>query len=205
MRVTLAFACALVTTSIPAIAAQPLNLEITPLIGYRFGGDFNTSRDAVHNKIELSEETSYGLLTSWSVDPKRKGEFLISHYETSFSEADDFIASNTPLSITYAHIGGTVPISEGVVPFYATGGLGLVHFSPEDDNLNDETRFSMNVGLASKVYLTENISFRIDGRAYATFFNSESNIFCDIDTCTMYLSSEMWFQTEVSAGIGYRF
>ncbi len=155
--------------AIPAEAKQALNVEVTPLIGYRFGGDFDTNKDSGQSKVELSEETSYGLLTAWSFDRKRQGELLISHYNTGFSHADGFSAANTELGITYAHLGGNVPISEGPVPFYLTGGFGLTHLAPKDSQLNNETRFSMNVGLASKIPLSENVSLRLDSRLYGTF------------------------------------
>jgi len=205
MRVVIALACVLAVIASPSKAKQALNFEVTPLIGYRFGGDFDSSRESSHNKIELSEETSYGFLTAWSFDRKRQGEFLISHYNTGFSQADDFSAGDTDLGITYAHIGGNVPISEGPIPFYVTGGFGLTHLAPKDEQLSNETRFSVNVGLASKIPLSENISLRLDGRIYGTFFNSDSSIFCDEVTCAIYISSDIWVQSEVSAGISYRF
>jgi hypothetical protein len=205
MRVILAMFCALTFISLPSMAKQALELEITPLIGYRFGGDFDTSKDAIHNRVELKDETSYGLLTAWSFDRKRQGEFLISHYNTNFSESNDFSASNTGLGITYAHLGGNVPISEGPVPFYLTGGLGLTHLAPSDNQLSNETRFSLNVGLASKIDLSERLKLRLDSRIYGTFFNSDSAIFCDAEVCAIYISSNIWVQTEVSVGLTYRF
>lgn len=205
MRAAIALACALTVTAMPIKAKQALNFEITPLIGYRFGGNFDTSRSESHNRIELSEETSYGLLSAWSFDRKRQGEFLVSHYNTNFSNADDFSAGNTDLSITYAHIGGNVPVSDGPLPIYVTGGFGLSHLAPKDEALSAETRFSVNVGLASKISLTDNVSLRLDGRLFGTFFNSDSAIFCDVETCAIYISSDIWFQSEVSAGITYRF
>ena len=125
MRIYILLACILTVITMPTKAKQPLNFEITPLIGYRFGGDFDTSRDAVHSRVELSEETSYGLLAAWSFDRKRQGEFLISHYNSSFSQTDDFSVGNSDLSITYAHLGGNVPIADGAVPIYVAGGFGL--------------------------------------------------------------------------------
>ena len=205
MRVIVVLACALAFTTLPSMAKQALNVEITPLIGYRFGGDFDTSKDKVHNRIELNEATSYGLLTAWSFDSKRQGELLISHYSTNFSHSDDFSASNSGLGITYAHIGGNVPISEGPIPFYVTGGFGLTHLDPKDAKLSSETRFSINVGLASKIELSERLSLRLDSRVYGTFFNSDSAVFCDEAICGIYISSDIWFQTEVSVGLTYRF
>jgi hypothetical protein len=205
MGVIFAIACILVSISMPSIAKQPLNLEITPLIGYRFGGDFDTTQDKVYNRIELSDATSYGLLTAWSFDRKRQGEFLISYYDTDFSESSDFSVSNTSLGITYAQLGGNVQLSDGFVPIYATGGFGLTHLAPKDDQLSDEIRFSVNIGLASKIKLSERVNLRLDSRVYGTFFNSDSAIFCDVETCVIYISSDIWFQAEVGIGITYRF
>ena len=205
MRVILPITCALAIVAMPSAAKQPLNFEITPLIGYRFGGDFNTSQEAVHGRVELTEATSYGVIAGWSIDRAHKGEFLVSHYDTDFSKSGDFSASDTSLGITYAHLGGSVSVSEGALPVYVTGGLGLTHFSPEDADLGNETRFSMNVGIASKIPLTERISFLLAGRLYGTFFNSDSAVFCNFDTCAIYVSSSVWVQSELNAGITFKF
>lgn len=205
MRTIIGLACLLSVMAMPANAKQPLNFEITPLIGYRFGGDFNTIQNDVRRNIELKEDTSYGLLTAWSFDRKRQGEFLISHYNTSFSEAEGSTASNTDLSVTYFHIGGNVPITEGVLPLFVTGGLGLAHLAPKGVGMSKETRFSANVGLASKISLSEHFSLRLDSRLYGTFFNTQSSIFCGGESCAMYISGDIWFQSEVSVGLTYSF
>ncbi len=192
------------TIMLPA-SGQDLNIEVTPLVGYRFAGEFATTDAKIHNTIELSEEVSFGLITAWSFDRARQGEVLISHYNTTFSESADFSASNTDLAITYAHLGGNVPINNDLLPLKVTGGLGLSYLSPQASQLDDEIRFSINIGLASAIELSEHVSFRIDSRLYGTFFNSDSSLFCDVETCAVYISSDVWVQAEVSAGISYRF
>ncbi len=180
--------------------------EVTPLVGYRFGGDFDASDEtSTTSKIKLTEEINYGLLLAWSFDRKRQGELLINHYNSQFSQAADSLASNNNLAITYAHIGGNVPISEGYVPLYLTAGVGLTHLSPEDSLLDNETRFSMNIGMASKMPISEHLSFRLGGRVYATFFNSDSKIFCNQENCAISISSDLWIQSEVNAGITFTF
>lgn len=187
-------------------AYEANSFEVTPLVGYRFGGDFEASDEASStSKIKLSEEINYGLLFAWNFDQKRQGEFLINHYNSQFSQAIDPLASNNNISITYAHIGGNVPISDGYLPVYVTGGLGLTHMSPEDSLLDDETRFSMNIGLATKIPVSEHLSLRFGGRIYATFFNSDSRIFCNEDNCAISISSDLWIQSEVNAGLTFTF
>jgi hypothetical protein len=187
-------------------AFEKNDFEITPLVGYRFGGEFDLNNATLSNSsVKLSEDVDYGLLLAWKFDPKRQGEFLVSHYNSNFSQSFDPAASNHNIAITYAHLGGNVPISEGDFPVYITGGLGLTHLSPEDALLDSETRFSMNVGIATKIPVSENISFRFGGRVYATFFNSDSTIFCNEETCAISISSDLWVQSEVNAGITFTF
>ena len=197
----------LLFVSITVSADEISYIEITPLVGYRFGGDFDTTNDnaEITTKIKLSEEASYGFLLAWDYDKKRQGELLVSHYTSWFSQTINSTASNNNLAITYAHLGGNVPISDGVVPLFVTGGLGLTHFSPEDTLLSDETRFSMNIGLATKITVSENISLRVGGRVYATFFNSDSQVFCNEEKCAISISSDLWVQSEVNAGITFSF
>ena len=203
--ITIVICSVLLATIMMPASGQDLNIEVTPLIGYRFAGEFAATDAEIHNTIELSEEVSFGLITAWSVDRARQGEVLISHYNSTFSESADFSASNTDLAITYAHLGGNVPINNDLLPLKVTGGLGLTYLSPKASQLDDETRFSINIGLASAIELSEHVSFRIDSRLYGTFFNSDSSLFCDVETCAVYISSDVWLQAEVSAGISYRF
>lgn len=192
--------------SSPASKAKPL--EITPFIGYRFGGDFDTipTLDTPASKIELAEDTSYGVLIAWPYDMHQQGEFLISHYDTDFSiksfDGSDSELNNTGIGVTYMHLGGNVPVSDSV---WVSGGLGLSHLSPEASELNSETRFSMNLGLNTKFDISKRISFRVGGRVYGTFFNSNSAVFCGATACKMTISSKVWVQTELDAGLTFKF
>ena len=192
-----------------AYTEKESNFELTPIVGYRFGGDFEVSAGDVSinppTTVKLKEEINYGLLFAWDVDSKRQGEVLISHNSTQFSQLDSSVANNNNLSITYAHVGGNVPVSSGAVPLFVTGGFGLTHLSPEDSVLDNETRFSLNVGLATKIAIADNVSLRFGGRVYATFFNSDSRIFCDEEACAISISSDLWVQSEVNAGVTFVF
>jgi len=202
---SLSLLCFALLTANPVIAKTSNTFEVTPLVGYRFGGDFDVTKDKNTSKIKLVEDVSYGLLTAWSYDRLRQGEFLISHYESKFSQHSEFLPSNDELGVTYAHIGGNVMISQNMLPLYVTGGLGLTHFSPQSNELDKETRFSMNIGLTTKVPLSERLSFQFGGRVYGTFFNSDSTIFCKESSCLISLSSDIWVQTEVTAGLSFAF
>jgi len=185
------------------------SVEITPLIGYRMGGDFDLKEEGQSSlsSIKINDNTSYGLVIGWPFNRKQNGEFLISHYNTnfnSFSDSNELLTDNG-LGVTYYHLGGNVPVSGGALPLWVTGGLGLTHLSPDDKELANETRFSMNIGLNTQFALSETISLRLGGRVYGTFFNSDSAIFCGTESCKVYISSNLWIQSEVNAGLTFRF
>jgi len=180
--------------------------EVTSLVGYRFGDGVDTASNGtdISRRLKLKEETSYGVLFAWGYDKKRQGELLISHY-TSQPVKNLSPVTNNNLSVTYAHVGGNVPVFDGVTPLFITGGLGFTHFSPENALLNKETHFSLNIGLASKITLSNSISIRVGSRIYATLLNSDSQIFCHVDNCAISISSDLWVQSEINAGITVSF
>jgi hypothetical protein len=197
-----------VSANITSPAHKSTPMEITPFIGYRFGGDFQTypTRNQPSKNVQLTENTSYGVLVAWPYAVGQQGELLISQYDTDFSIKSNGISDseldNTSISVTYAHIGGNVPVSEAA---WVSGGLGLSHLSPNADALNSETRFSMNIGLNTKVDITKRMSFRVGGRVYGTFFNTDSAAFCGASACKLYISSKVWVQTELDAGLTFKF
>lgn len=199
--------------SLPSIAAEDKPFEITPLIGYRFGGDFEIKSDDGTQGIKAKEDVSYGLLFAWPYDNKRQNELILSHYDTKLSKTNGIFSPTEPdngdvdagLAVTYFHVGGNVPVTDGSSPVRISGGLGLTYLSPHDDKLNSETKFSMNLGLNKKFPLSESISFRLGSRLYGTFFNSDSATFCGPDKCGLYVSSSVWVQAEVNAGLTFAF
>ncbi|MCJ8318426.1 MAG: hypothetical protein MJK12_02255 [Colwellia sp.] len=195
------------TTSLPVFANSVSAIEVTPLIGYRFGGNFENILTAT--RVKLAEDVSYGLLVAWPIGLNQHGEVLLSHYDTQFIRADDGMASelmaDNNVAVTYLHLGGNVPLNEGNFPLWLSGGAGASLLAPDDKDLADELRFSMNIGLNTRYNLSDNLSLTFGGRVYATFFNSDSAIFCDEDICNIHISNDLWIQSEVSAGLVFSF
>lgn len=193
--------------STASVANDAPTIEITPLIGYRFGGNFENITTAT--RVKLAEDISYGLQISWPVGTNQQGEVLISHYDTSFIRAEDDLPSelmsDNNIGVTYLHLGGNVPLSDDIVPLWLSGGMGASFLAPKDENLADEIRFSMNIGLNTRYNFTDNLSFTFGGRVYATFFNSKSALFCDSDNCNIHISSDLWIQSELNAGLSLAF
>lgn len=187
----------------PHLAFANDSIEITPTIGYRFGGDFD--QEDPEQEIDLKEKVSYGLTLAWDYDKKRQGLLILSHYNTEFEFDDRSELPKNEIGVTYLHLGGNVPISSGALPFWLSGGLGVTHFSPDENDLDNETDFSANIGINTRLNLINNIDLTMGARMYATFLDSESEIFCNNDTCKIYVSSDVWIQNELYMGLTFQF
>jgi opacity protein-like surface antigen len=56
--------------------------------------------------------------------------------------------------------------------------VGVTHFDPREAGLSSETRFALRAGGGIDYRIAENLSFRLEGRGIATFFDSSGGIFC---------------------------
>ncbi|NMP15162.1 outer membrane beta-barrel protein [Thalassotalea sp. Y01] len=155
-------------------------------------------------EIDFDNAGSGGVILGWNFDYNRTGELLFSHSVTDFDV--EFDLADTEVSVSYLHIGGTVTISEGKVPFHIGGGLGVAHLDPSDKTLDSETRISANLGAGVKFLFSDSLSLRLDARGYGTFFDSDSYIFCSgKNGCLIRSSSKLWLQAEFAIGLTYRF
>lgn len=187
--------------------SQGAAFEITPFTQYRFGGNFDDEQ--LSSEISLKENSGYGLLAAWQYDQHRQGELLYSRYQTQLSTKQDSLYNNQELTVSYLHIGGNLPLHQGTVPFYLSGGLGVTHISPENNRWDNETKFSISLGVNSRIQPTDAIHLYIAARAYGTFINTDSEIFCSNDNnsqgCNIKVNSEVWLQSELSTGVTFRF
>jgi hypothetical protein len=197
--------------TLPTLAAKSGAIEVTPFAGYRLGGDFTIAGDFYDMsdpqslEIEIDEGSSFGVIVAWPYDDKRQGELLFSHYESELIPASLLTPYTSDLSVSYLHIGGNVPISNTLIPVWFSGGFGVTHFSPDAKELDDETKLSINLGFHSKLQLSEQVAIRLGARVYATLIDAKDAMFCDNNTCEVAISSDMWVQSELSAGLTFTF
>lgn len=182
--------------------------EITPLFGYRSGGEFVDTISGKKHTVESSD--IYGLIISWPHERGKNYEIYYSHQSSQLNSVDVTVPAPTsnvdiPLSIDYLHIGGTAPITEeGNYKTFVSGGIGFTYLSPDLDGLQSDLRASFSIGVGVKWPMTENISLRLETRGLATLFNSNSAIFCN-GGCALSINGSLFLQGEVFAGLAIRF
>lgn len=204
MRVT----CKLATFCLLLICGNSYAIEITPLYGFRFGGDFEDETNQTDHTVVNSG--IYGLLISFPYERGKTLELYYSHQSSDvesvqFTNGTITTETSIPLDIDYLHIGGTAPISEDKeLLTFVSGGLGFTHLNPKLAGAQSELRPSMSLGIGLKWPITENIAIRLETRGFATFFNNNSTLFCN-GGCELQVQGNGFFQGEVFSGLAIRF
>lgn len=195
--------CLALLTSTSALAEQ-YGVEITPFGGYQFGGDFDDIETGAD--LELDETSAYGLMVDVDLDWERQVEVYFSRQETELQvESGEFPSSRLfDVDVSYYHVGGIYMWDYDAFRPFVVGTLGLTHFHPDLSGGNSETDFSMALGGGVKVMPTRYFGFRFEGRGFATFVDSSTSIYC-ADGCTVFFSSDVFTQFQVTAGVVFRF
>jgi hypothetical protein len=198
----------LLSTSVLFISTTISAVEVTPLLGYRSGGEFIDIDTNQKHTVDGSEV--YGLILGWPVEKGENFEVYYSHQSSKLRSVSVTIptVNNTtdiPLTIDYLHFGGTAPIAdEGNINTFVSGGLGFAYLSPDLTGLQSDLRASFSLGIGMKMPISENIAFRLETRALATLFNSNSALFCN-GGCSLTVNGSLFWQTEVFAGLAIKF
>jgi hypothetical protein len=139
--------------------------EITPLVGYQFGGKLRM----YEGDLKIKDQMNYGLAASTALSQDARVEFMWTHMETSADFRPyygyDFLRGSFDLNINYYQIGGVREFPQGgaVVPF-GEFTLGAVQFTPSDVNISETWRFSVSLGGGAKFWISDHIGIRLQGR-----------------------------------------
>lgn len=184
-------------------AVSAADLEITPFMGYTFGGDFESYLTAAD--FEVDESESYGIILGVT-DPKgTQYEFIYSHQPTTLM-IDGGALVGTPLfdlDIDYFQVGGTFGNESAKVKPYVAGGLGVTYLDPEIGD--SETRFSLSFGGGIKVLLSDRVGIRFEGRGFGTFIEGNGAVFCSNGNCAVGMSGDVFWQFSAFSGVTMAF
>lgn len=101
----------LVLTAVPCRLCRAVELEVTPLVGYTFGGSFEEGYTGTD--LDLEEGISLGAAIDFPLDQGRQVEFYYSRQATEL-EAGGGIPTDEVLfdiDVHYIQIGGTYTLS----------------------------------------------------------------------------------------------
>ena len=210
MRLRLVFAALL--WALP-MAARSQSIEITPMVGYRFGGSLQAAPGTATGsessaELEVGDAAAFGVQLGYRTGDGEI-ELLYARQNTELQTGGLF--TGVPvlgLALETWQLGGTYLFGDDDAkarPFVAVG-LGLTRLLPEPSGFSDETRFSASFGAGVKLWLGRHVGIRLEGRGFFTVLDAESHTFCPGNgTCVIRATSSEISQAEVRAGLILRF
>jgi len=199
---------ALIAIALAPDAVAQDRFELTPFIGYRFGGSFDDINDpnSQITSVDVSDSGAYGLLFDINMSETSQIEVSWSRQDTDMTGKlrDGSKQDLTDTAIDYWHVGGnwlfgdSLDNTRGFVNFT----LGATHFSPKE--FSSETQFSFAFGGGGKFYFSEVVGIRLQGRLLTTYINSSTSWWCAYG-CWAVESGNWLLQAEIDAGLIFRF
>ncbi|HEX9985615.1 MAG TPA: outer membrane beta-barrel protein [Thermoanaerobaculia bacterium] len=187
-------------------AGRDNSFEITPMLGYRWGGSVPIDDFTFFGHLQVESSPSFGGILSIPVgDSGFKIELLANHQASELQEEDGLFDPDDSIAdfdVTYVHAGLRIPVgtSQNFQPFFVVS-AGIANLDPQIAGFTDETRFSASAGGGVKIPVSRNVGFRFEGRGYftATDENRDDDcVFCDDET-------DDFFQGEASFGVVFSF
>ncbi len=199
----------LASVFVPA-AAVAEKLEITPFFGYRFGGEFQDTfrTGGFEDDLEVKESESYGLIVDIDIGAGWQVELLYSHQASELRLKDGFLGGGTFLTdidVDYYHGGMGYVWAPGQVHSYLVGTLGATRFRPTSADFSSETRFSFAFGGGVKLFFSDHVGLRFDGRFFSTYIESNDDFICDPFGCYRFPNSTYMWQLETAVGLVFKF
>jgi opacity protein-like surface antigen len=177
-------------------------VEISPMVGYRIGGEFNSN--ITDSSVKFDESDIKGFVLDFDYNKYQQITFLYSQQKsrirqfTQGAETDSF-----DVDIDYYQIGGNqIWIKGKMRPFFGVT-VGITHLSAE--NRSSTSKLSFSLGGGSKFFITENLAFMLGVRTYATLMGNGSSLFCGNNGCAVSVSGTGFLQLEANAGVTLRF
>jgi hypothetical protein len=202
---------ALVTALPLIVAAVPLRaqagIEITPTVGYRFGGTVT----ADEGLFSAASSVAWGGTLGIRVKPDGLVEVVYSRQSTSIAFDPDTSARNVTVgdaTIEYLQIGGALEFGHdpNTKPYFALT-IGGTRFAPKAPGLGEDWRFSFGGALGVKKYLIQHLGLRAQARLWMSTLSSDSQFWCTLPGgCVIHASNGVFFtQGELSGGLIFVF
>jgi hypothetical protein len=196
----------LLGASLPAAA-----VELTPLVGVRFGGNFNGNDNCYcggyyYPSLSLDSSVSYGA----ELDiPFARGPYALevyfSHQNTTLNNGDLLTPQIHDMDVNVIHLGVTAALPTADKRFswlfMASGGATVF-----DAHSSSQTYPSLGLGVGVRWMANEHVGLRGDLRGIFSFVgDGNSIIVCNYGCSGYYSSGSVIAQGEASLGLVVRF
>ena len=195
-------------------ANQPNNaytrgrFELTPTFSYNFGGTISAEDSYLADfDLEADDSEAYGVTFGIPLSPWAQIELLASRQQTQLVYDQGLFGGSRGIAdfdVTYYHVGGLFQWGNGQIHPFFVASLGIASLNPDISGAGAENKFSGSIGGGVKIFFTDNIGLRLEGRGFWTLLDGNNNDYhyddcwdCNYD----YGYSNTFDQGQASAGL----
>jgi hypothetical protein len=188
----------------PAESQAQLKFDITPSYGYVF----NTNVQTTDGDLVIKDGPMYGLTLDIG-HPNLPGGMMI---QLMYNRQDTHVDLKEwpsgarkylfDLIIEYWQLAVVRPLQMGKVQPYGVVGLGAASFNPVGKTWGTEWLFAAHLGGGAKIFLSESIGLRFQGRILLPMSFGGGGFWCGTGGCSVGLGSYTSFvQFDFNAGL----
>lgn len=189
--------------------------EITPTVGYRFGGKTSTTHSQFIDSVEVPPALSFGMTLEFALRRNLTLELIWSHQDSELklnyrqTPPDGYVTRLTHVNVDTFQIGGLwmFGLSRDRIRPYFDFLLGVSVLTPAPQ-FSTLTRFSGSIGGGAKIRLSDAMGFRLGLRFMPVYLNATSTGYGYCDPwygCYTYYDSNYLYQWDAHTGLTLRF
>lgn len=183
-------------------------LEISPMLGYFFGG----KTQFYEGSLKLKDNINYGVHLGYNAGAHSGGElsYAISMSEAqwrpSFNYTDQLPITDFDVQTHIFLLGGFkgIELSSNQLIGFGTFKVGAIYYNTK--NVEDVWRFLINIGGGLKYFINDKVGIKLQANMYLPLYFNGGGIYCGIGSsgsnCGASLNSTIIvFQGDLTAGI----
>ena len=198
----LAFICLML--AVPALAG---GIEVTPTLGYRWGGEFgDLTLDGKAAELSLDDSEAYGLIFTFPVTSRVDFEFRWSRQSTDLEVFPAHLVAPDETTAD-SFLGGIVvffPVESKTIRPFMNVELGATQFDV-GNGFSGDAAFAFAVGGGSKFYFGDHFGLRVQASYLNGTIPGDQTIFCSAEHCYESISRNTTAQIELTTGFVFRF
>jgi hypothetical protein len=183
---------------------QQHRIEILGYGGYLWSGSIDVYYVTEYGKADVKSGGIWGIEADVNVRPGAQMVLLYHRQDSEliYQRAGGLKESAGDIAVEYWHIGGMSGVQQGnIMPFgmFTLGGTRIIPKFP--GARGDEWKFSIIFGLGAKIYVSDRIGLRVQGRLPWIILNGGAAIGCGGGGCYTSFGGSGIVQADVSGGL----
>jgi len=167
---------------VPFESSAQRKVEITHFVGYQFGGRIRF----YEGELRVKDNANFGVALSTEIRPNVQFEVSWSQMKTSANFRPnydyEYLSGSFDVNVNYFQAGGIWEMDKGKLRPYGLFSLGATWFDAKKSSIEDAWRFSIALGGGLKIWLSDHIGIRLQGRLLLPMYFSGAGLFCGIGT-----------------------